>query len=181
MIVAESGHVVAYSGDDERFDYLYKFVSKDKYREGDRKHNMTLLSEGNLYVAKFTGNSPAAEIDGKGTVPADGSFDGTGEWLPLVVDGESMVAGHDRRGGPGLHPPGRRQGGPHQDGPLRGRRAQPAHRQGLRGLHQQLGPRQGGQGRRHRESTRATRTATATSWKSPRPATRPPPSSPGTC
>lgn len=93
VIVADSGHVVAYSGDDERFDYLYKFVSKGKYREGDRSHNMTLLSAGDLYVAKFTGNSPLAEIDGKGTVPADGGFDGTGEWLPLVVDGKSAVAG----------------------------------------------------------------------------------------
>ncbi|HEX9229506.1 MAG TPA: PhoX family phosphatase [Arthrobacter sp.] len=93
VIVAESGHVVAYSGDDERFDYLYKFVSKDKYREGDRKHNMTLLSAGDLYVARFTGNSPAAEITGTGTVPADGGFDGTGEWLPLVVGGKSCVAG----------------------------------------------------------------------------------------
>lgn len=93
VIVAESGHVVAYSGDDERFDYLYKFVSKDKYREGDRAHNMTLLSAGNLYVAKFTGNSPAAEITGTGAVPADGAFDGTGEWLPLVVDGASAVPG----------------------------------------------------------------------------------------
>lgn len=93
VIVAESGHVVAYSGDDERFDYLYKFVSRDKYREGDRAHNMTLLSAGNLYVAKFTGNSPAAEITGAGAVPADGAFDGTGEWLPLVVDGASAVPG----------------------------------------------------------------------------------------
>ncbi|MFJ6028604.1 PhoX family protein [Pseudarthrobacter sp. NPDC092424] len=93
VIIAESGHVVAYSGDDERFDYLYKFVSKDKYIEGDRKHNMTLLSAGNLYVARFTGNSPAAEIDGTGNVPADGAFDGVGEWLPLVVDGKSAVPG----------------------------------------------------------------------------------------
>ncbi len=93
VIVADSGHVVAYSGDDERFDYLYKFVSKDKYRQGDRKHNMTLLSAGNLYVAKFAGNSPAAEITGAGTVPADGSFDGTGEWLPLVENGVSKVEG----------------------------------------------------------------------------------------
>ncbi len=93
VIIAENGKVVAYSGDDERFDYLYKFVSKGTYKEGDRKHNMTLLSEGNLYVARFTGNSPVAEIDGKGTVPADGSFDGTGEWLPLVVDGESAIDG----------------------------------------------------------------------------------------
>ncbi|MEC5179281.1 PhoX family protein [Arthrobacter sp. CG_A4] len=97
VIVAESGHVVAYSGDDERFDYLYKFVSAEKYRPGttagDRKHNMTLLSAGDLYVAKFTGNSPAAEIDGKGTLPSDGGFDGSGEWLPLVVGGKSAVAG----------------------------------------------------------------------------------------
>lgn len=93
VIVAKSGHVVAYMGDDERFDYLYKFVSKDKYIEGDRKHNMTLLSAGDLYVARFAGNSPAAEITGTGTVPADGGFDGTGEWLPLVVGGVSKVPG----------------------------------------------------------------------------------------
>ncbi|WP_461172186.1 PhoX family phosphatase [Arthrobacter sp. Z1-9] len=93
VIIAKSGHVVAYSGDDERFDYLYKFVSKDKYREGDRKHNMTLLSAGSLYVARFTGNSPAADITGTGAVPADGAFDGIGEWLPLVVDGKSAVPG----------------------------------------------------------------------------------------
>lgn len=93
VIIAKSGHVVAYSGDDERFDYLYKFVSRDKYREGDRAHNMTLLSAGSLYVARFTGNSPAAEITGTGAVPADGAFDGTGEWLPLVLDGKSAVPG----------------------------------------------------------------------------------------
>ena len=93
VIVAENGHVVAYTGDDERFEYLYKFVSAEKYVEGDRAHNMTLLEKGDLYVARFTGNSPASEIDGSGTVPADGSFDGTGEWLPLVKDGKSMVEG----------------------------------------------------------------------------------------
>ncbi|MCU1518185.1 MAG: hypothetical protein JWQ75_2906 [Pseudarthrobacter sp.] len=93
VIIADSGKAVAYSGDDERFDYLYKFVSKDTYREGDRDHNMTLLSAGNLYVAQFSGNSPAAEITGTGAVPADASFDGTGEWLPLVVDGASAIPG----------------------------------------------------------------------------------------
>ncbi|WP_255771621.1 PhoX family protein [Pseudarthrobacter sulfonivorans] len=91
VIVAESGHVVAYMGDDEKFDYLYKFVSKGKYKEGDRKNNMGLLSEGNLYVAQFTGSAPAAEITGTGAVPSDGSFDGVGEWLPLVVDGQSAI------------------------------------------------------------------------------------------
>jgi uncharacterized protein len=97
VIVAKSGHVVAYMGDDERFDYLYKFVSKGKYQAGDskaaRRNNMNLLAEGDLFVAKFAGDSPAAEIDGSGKLPADGAFDGSGEWLPLVLDGKSAVAG----------------------------------------------------------------------------------------
>ncbi|MEL4503857.1 PhoX family protein [Luteococcus sp. H91] len=93
VIIGEDGHVVAYSGDDEKFDYLYKFVSKRKYRKNDRRHNMTLLEEGDLYVAKFTGNSPVEEIDGKATPLSDGEFDGTGRWLPLVENGRSMVEG----------------------------------------------------------------------------------------
>ncbi|MEX5718034.1 PhoX family protein [Geodermatophilus maliterrae] len=97
--IAEDGRVVAYSGDDERFDYIYKFVSKKRYREGDdraaRAHNMTLLEEGDLYVAHFSGDSPAAEIDGSGTLPGDGEFDGTGRWVPLVRDGRSMIPGKD--------------------------------------------------------------------------------------
>ncbi len=97
VIVAESGHVVAYMGDDERFDYLYKFVSKRTHRPGssakDRRHNLGLLSEGDLYVARFSGDSPAAEIDGTGTLPTDGLFDGSGEWVPLTKDGASQVTG----------------------------------------------------------------------------------------
>ncbi|MGO2004418.1 PhoX family protein [Arthrobacter rhombi] len=92
VIVADNGHVVAYMGDDERFDYLYKFVSKRKYRKNNRRHNMTLLTEGDLYVARFTGTSDD-EIDGSGDVPSDGGFDGTGRWLPLVKDGTSHVPG----------------------------------------------------------------------------------------
>ena len=95
--IAEDGRVVAYSGDDERFDYIYKFVSTGHYDPGHdraaREHNMTLLSEGDLYVAHFTGDSPPAEIDGTGTLPSDGEFDGTGRWVPLVKDGESMIPG----------------------------------------------------------------------------------------
>ncbi|WP_104053006.1 MULTISPECIES: PhoX family phosphatase [unclassified Arthrobacter] len=93
VIIARNGKAVAYSGDDERFDYLYKFVSKNKYRKNDKRHNMTLLAEGDLYVARFAGNSPAAEIDGTGSVPADGGFDGRGTWLPLVVRGKSAIPG----------------------------------------------------------------------------------------
>lgn len=92
VIVAEDRRVVAYMGDDERNDYLYKFVSKNRI-SSSRKKNMTLLSEGDLFVARFRGDSPAAQIDGSGTLPADGAFDGTGEWVPLTRNGKSVVPG----------------------------------------------------------------------------------------
>lgn len=83
--IAEDGTVVCYSGDDERFDYLYKFVSSRQMEEGNLEHNMTILDAGTLYVAKFNGNSPESEIDGSGELPEDGAFDGDGEWLPLLT------------------------------------------------------------------------------------------------
>lgn len=64
-IVNGDGRVVIYSGDDNRFDYLYRFVSKDAFRPGERAANMKLLSEGTLSVARF-------------------NEDATLEWLPLV-------------------------------------------------------------------------------------------------
>ncbi|GAA1196558.1 PhoX family protein [Prauserella alba] len=95
--IARDGRVVVYSGDDERFDYIYKFVSKGRYKPGRsahaRRHNMALLDEGTLYVATFTGNSPEEEIDGSGTLPSDGEFDGTGEWIALASGNESLVEG----------------------------------------------------------------------------------------
>jgi secreted PhoX family phosphatase len=97
--IAEDGRVVAYSGDDERFDYIYKFVSKGVYdpRPGAeaRAHNMTLLDEGDLYVGQFKGDSPPEEIDGSGRLPSDEAFDGTGRWIPLVKNGESQIRGKD--------------------------------------------------------------------------------------
>ncbi|KRF34109.1 PhoX family protein [Nocardioides sp. Soil805] len=86
VIVNGDGRVVAYMGDDERFDYVYRFVSRDTYRAGgskrDRAHNKTLLSAGDLSVARFTGDGLE-----------DGVSDGSGEWLPLTVDGQSVVPG----------------------------------------------------------------------------------------
>jgi len=95
--IAADGRAVAYMGDDERGDYLYKFVSKHKFNPKDnpgaRKQNRRLLSEGDLFVARFSGNSPAAEIDGTGKLPADGAFDGSGRWIALTRKGESAVPG----------------------------------------------------------------------------------------
>lgn len=64
-VVAPSGQVVVYTGDDERFDYMYKFVTAKAWNPRDRVANDGLLDEGTLYVAKF-------------------NDDGSGVWLPLV-------------------------------------------------------------------------------------------------
>lgn len=86
VIVNDDGHVVAYMGDDERFDYVYRFVSAGTYdaRPGQRarRHNLGLLSEGDLSVGRFTGDG----LD-------DGVSDGSGEWIPLTRGGASMVPG----------------------------------------------------------------------------------------
>jgi len=75
--VAPDGRVVVYSGDDNRFDYLYKFVSAGTVSD-DRSENMKLLSEGTLYVARFNDD---ASIDwmplvhGEGPLTADNGFE----------------------------------------------------------------------------------------------------------
>ena len=58
-----------------------------------REHNRTLLTRGTLYVARFTGESPADQLNGSGTVPQDGAFDGSGEWIPLAAGDRSFVDG----------------------------------------------------------------------------------------
>ena len=64
-ITNSDGRYVIYLGDDERFDYVYKFVTAGKVDTQNRAANLGLLDEGVLYVAKYN-------PDGKGT------------WLPMV-------------------------------------------------------------------------------------------------
>lgn len=90
--LTRDGRVAVYLGDDERFDYIYKFVSARRVSRS-RKENLELLDHGTLYVAKFTGDSPAGEIDGTGKLPSDDAFDGSGTWIPLVTGDRSHVPG----------------------------------------------------------------------------------------
>ena len=63
--LSKDGRAVVYMGDDERFEYIYKFVSRDRVVPGGYQANRHLLDHGTLYVARFDAL-------------------GHGHWLPLV-------------------------------------------------------------------------------------------------
>ena len=49
----DDGHAVVYMGDDERGEFIYKFISRDKIDAQNPKANRDLLDHGTLYVARF--------------------------------------------------------------------------------------------------------------------------------
>ena len=65
VVQADDGRAVVYMGEDAAFEYVYKFVSRDKVRPGGFQANRELLDHGTLYVARF-------------------GADGRGSWLPLA-------------------------------------------------------------------------------------------------
>ncbi len=65
VAVTKDGRAVVYSGEDARFEYIYKFVSRDKIQPGGAKPNATLLDHGTLHVGRF-------------------NADGTGQWIPMT-------------------------------------------------------------------------------------------------
>ena len=185
VIVARDERVVAYMGDDERFDYLYKFVSDKKFMPGDswvaRKNNLTLLESGTLYVAQVRPDQRRrdrrlGQAARRRRVQRHRPVDQAGQRQPLVRRRD------DRRGRAHLHPARRGQGRRDQDGPPGGRRAEPAHRQGVRGADQQHRPGQGRQagGRRGQPAQRSTSTGRSWSWSRTGATTRRSPS-PGRC
>lgn len=68
---ARNGKVVVYMGDDERNEYIYRYVSNLPWRQAHRQ-DINPLDDGILYVAKF-------------------HTDGTGEWLPLMPDNPRLA------------------------------------------------------------------------------------------
>ena len=74
-VVGSDNAVCVYMGDDERNDYLYKFVCAKKYHPRHKLANRKLLDSGTLYTARF-------------------NADGSGEWLPLLWNQNGLTAAH---------------------------------------------------------------------------------------
>ncbi|WP_020559102.1 PhoX family protein [Thiofilum flexile] len=70
LVLNGDGRVVVYMGDDERGEYIYKYVSNGQYKAEDKHANSKLLDEGTLYVAKFTA--------------APNELKGQGQWIELT-------------------------------------------------------------------------------------------------
>jgi len=67
------GRAVVYMGDDERGEFIYKFISRDRIDHHNPKANRDLLDHGTLYVARFDNG------DGNPDRPK-----GHGQWVELT-------------------------------------------------------------------------------------------------
>ncbi len=92
VYITDDGTVVVYTGDDERFDYMYKFISSKKMQPGGPNgsdpaamaHNMTLLDEGTLYVAKLSSDIPANRDRRLGQAAVEGLVHGHRHLAPAA-------------------------------------------------------------------------------------------------
>ncbi|NLY63743.1 MAG: PhoX family phosphatase [Alcaligenaceae bacterium] len=74
MTLAADKRVVVYMGDDQRSEYIYKFVSDGKFDASNKEANRKLLENGTLYVAQFLDGSQQGDLQGKG------------KWIALTLD-----------------------------------------------------------------------------------------------
>jgi uncharacterized protein len=74
--VNKDGRVVLYSGDDERFEYLYRFVTNGTFDPNNPEANRDLLDQGTLSIAKFDESKVTwvPLVHGEGPLTAENGF-----------------------------------------------------------------------------------------------------------
>ena len=82
--LTKDGRAVVYMGEDARFEYIYKFVSRDRVKPGGFAANSTLLDLGTLYVARFDAHAKGSWValtHGQGPLSVANGFADQGEVL----------------------------------------------------------------------------------------------------
>lgn len=70
--LTRDGRVAIYMGDDKADQFVYKFITRDRFNPADRTANRDLLDHGQLYVAQF-------HVEG-------------GRWAPITLDAVNAAA-----------------------------------------------------------------------------------------
>lgn len=86
LVVAGNGQIVVYLGDDERGEFIYRFVSDGKFAIGG--DNSDLLDSGKLYVAKFHDDNRGEWIE---LTPGSTGMDSQAEICVLTRQAASAV------------------------------------------------------------------------------------------
>ena len=92
VVINNDGRIVCYMGDDQSFQFIYKFVSQRAYDPKDRTRNWGLLDDGTLYVGKFDGDNTVTWLPlvwGTGPLTAANGFADQGE---VVIEARRAAA-----------------------------------------------------------------------------------------
>jgi len=87
LAISRGNRIAYYMGDDERNEYIYKFVCARAFRPNNAEANRDLLDNGTLYVARFD------------STPGNQANTYRGQWLALTPDSLTVI---DKEGQPGV-------------------------------------------------------------------------------
>jgi secreted PhoX family phosphatase len=94
VAVTKDQRAVVYMGEDSRFEYIYKFVSRDAIKPGGGPANAGLLDHGTLYVAKFNADGRGQWLEltfGKGPLTSANGFADQGEVLIMARQASDLL------------------------------------------------------------------------------------------